>query len=112
MRQASALKGFPTFPPFVEIEHQADIAFHIYGESIYELNLYAQIALAFECPDLIPFLDPQDNRRTLEEVMMGLNEIVTHADREIGTPFKAVSFHGEIEKKEDGTMNWEMIVDV
>lgn len=99
-------------PPFKEIEHEADVAFHIYGATLSDLNLHAQIALSFECPDLVPFLSPQSNPKTLEEIMIGLNEIVTRADREIGTPFKAVSFHGEIEEEEEGTLKWEMIVDV
>ena len=29
-----------------------------------------------------------------------------------GTPFKAVSFHGEIEQTKEGLYMWEMIVDV
>ncbi len=96
--------------PFEEFEHVADIGFRIHGESVKQIYLHAQIALTFECPELIPFLDPNTEVSTLEEVIIKLNEIITHGDREIGTPFKAVSFHGELKKEE--TLTWEMIVDV
>ena len=33
------------------------------------------------------------------------------ADIALGIPFKAVSFHGKVEEKED-VLHWEMIVDV
>lgn len=68
------------------------------------------MALAFECPELVPYLDSEGEVGSLEEVIMKLNEIVTHGDREIGTPFKAVSFHGDV--KEEEILTWEMIVDV
>jgi len=98
-------------PPFEEIEHIADIAFRIYGESLEQLYLNAQIALAFECPEILPFYDSALHVKSLEEMIMRLNEIVSRADHQIGTPFKAVSFHGTI-KKEGGILTWEMIVDV
>jgi 2'-5' RNA ligase len=104
--------SYPIMPPFEEIEHVGDIAYHVYGESIYQVNLNAQIALAFEFPDLLDFLDPKDNKGSLEEIIIGLNEMVTRVDQEIGSPFKAVSFHGEIQEREDGLLTWEMIVDV
>ena len=99
-------------PPFVEIEHEADVAFYIYGESVYQINLNAQIALAFHCPDLTAFLNLKDDRKSIEEIIMGLNEIVTLGDSAVGTPFKAVSFHGEIEKQAQGMLRWKMIIDV
>jgi len=38
--------------------------------------------------------------------------MVAQADQEIGAPFKAVSFHGNIVKKNNQLLEWEMIVDV
>lgn len=102
----------PLRPPFIEVEHVADQAFHIYGESMGELHLHAQMALCFGCPALFPYLDLQSRKDSLEEVIIHLNEIVTQADQEIGTPFKAVSFHGEVEKEVGNLLKWEMIVDV
>ena len=96
--------------PFEEFEHVADIAFRIRGESVKQLYYHAQIALAFECPELASFLDREGEVQNLEEAIMKLNEIVMHGDREIGTPFKAVSFHGNV--KEGDSLTWEMIVDV
>ena len=98
-------------PPFEEIEHVADIAFRIYGESIQQLFWNAQIALAFECPELLPHLIPQQQVKTLEEIIIQLNDIVRRADQEMGTPFKAVSFHGSVQKR-GRALTWEMIVDV
>lgn len=102
--------SYPLPAPFEEFEHVADIAFRIHGENVKQLYYHAQIALAFECPDLVPYLDRKEDVQTLEEVIMKLNEIVSRGDREIGTPFKAVSYHGEL--KEDEILTWEMIVDV
>ena len=42
---------------------------------------------------------------------MELNNLVMAVDQDIGSPIKAVSFHGEIEKKEN-YLQWEMIIDV
>jgi RNA 2',3'-cyclic 3'-phosphodiesterase len=98
-------------PPFKEIEHVADIAFHIYGGDLQQIYCNAQIALAFECPEILPFLKSQLRVENLEEIIIQLNEAVTQADHEVGMPFKAVSFHGEVEKKGENLV-WEMIVDV
>jgi len=98
-------------PPFKEIEHVADIAFHVFGESLQQIYCNAQMALAFECPQILPFLKVHSQVGSLEEIIMKLNEGVTQADREVGMPFKAVSFHGEVEE-EAKVLVWEMIVDV
>jgi RNA 2',3'-cyclic 3'-phosphodiesterase len=37
--------------------------------------------------------------------------MVTASDVEVGCPFKAVSYHGEIHES-NGLLQWEMIVDV
>lgn len=97
--------------PFVEIEHTADIAYHIYGESLTQLFRHAQLALAFRYPPLIRYLNSSKSINTIEDCIMLLNEIVTTADGEIGCPFKAVSFHGNV-LQEEGILKWEMIVDV
>lgn len=103
--------GTQSLPPFEEFEHIADIAFHIYGERVEALFYGAVCALSFKCPDLIPFIKKGKKIETIEEVIITLNQITSRADQEIGTPFKAVSFHGEVKEK-DGILSWEMIVDV
>lgn len=98
--------------PFEELEHTADIAFRILGESEQELFTNAFTALAFRCPNFLKlFPDPLPEIYNLDQIIMQLNEIVGQADALEGCPFKAISFHGEIEKKND-LLCWEMVVDV
>ncbi len=97
--------------PFDEFEHTADIAFLIRGYSIQELHQHAQLALAFQFPPLIKFYRSQ-SQNSLEEVIISLNEIVAMADTEFGCPFKAVSFHGNIQSGDQNMLHWEMVVDV
>ena len=53
------------------------MAFYIYGDSLSQVNLYAQVALAFHFPDLSVFLNPKDDRKSIEEIIVGLNEMVS-----------------------------------
>jgi len=98
-------------PPFQEIEHVADIAFLVFGKTLQQIYCNAQIALAFQAPQILPFLQPHSRAKSLEEAIINLNEALSQADHEIGMPFKAVSFHGEIEKKGE-VLVWKMIVDI
>ena len=98
--------------PFKEISHTADIAFHVYGESFSELHLNAQTALAFKFPKMIQYFSSQPNMKSLDEVIIKLNDMVTKMDMDIGSPIKAVSFHGEAKKDEKNIYKWEMVVDV
>jgi 2'-5' RNA ligase len=98
-------------PPFEIFEHTADIAFRIKGTNLKELLNHAQLALAFECPELMSYSSDL-NPRSLDEIVIELNSLIALADQEFGTPFKAVSFHGEIAKTHNDLLVWEMIVDV
>lgn len=99
--------------PFEEIEHTADIAFRIYGESVQQLFRHAQTALAFRFPQLITYFpEGTPEMQTVYDIVFALNEIVCKADAEMGCPFKAVSFHGDLHQEPEGTLSWEMIVDV
>ena len=102
---------YPLLSPFEEFEHTADIAFLIRGANVSELHLNAQIALAFHFPRLIDFFT-SSLKDSLDEIIIALNEMVSKADAVYGCPFKAVSFHGKIEKKSPQLLQWEMIVDV
>lgn len=104
------LWGWDLLPPFEEIEHTADIAYRVRGESLAEVERHAQLALAFHFPPILPFLQVGEPRG-VEELVARLNQLICRVDGEIGAPFKAVSFHGEIEERE-GILEWEMIVDV
>lgn len=99
-------------PPFQEIEHTADIAFRIYGETLIEIYQHAYMALAFTFPPILAYSLDYEELNDLDDLIIRLNAIVSKADETIGCPFKAVSFHGEIIKDEDETLKWEMIVDV
>ncbi len=97
--------------PFEEIEHTADIAFKIWGDTFDHLFQHAQVALAFIFPPALPFLSQEKGFTALEDVIIALNNVVSFVDSEIGCPFKAVSFHSQLEKK-DNIYCWEMIIDV
>lgn len=101
--------SYPLIVPFDEFEHTADIAFRIRGYSLEQLHLHAEIALAFVHPPLLAYRKKR-SATTLDEVIIQLNELITRCDSAIGTPFKAVSFHGSVQEYE--TLEWEMIVDV
>ena len=104
--------SYPILGPFEEIEHIADMGFKIYGETIQQLYHHAFTAIAFKFPQLLDYFKPVQQVQTLDEIIMTLNEIVGRADGEIGCPMKAVSYHGDIVKHTNSTLEWEMIVDV
>lgn len=99
-------------PPFKEIEHAGDLAFHVSAETLPQLHLHAQIALAFKYPELLPFLQPNKLATTLTEIIFDLNDLISTADQHIGSPCKAVSLHGDIIHYENNTIAWDMIIDI
>ncbi len=101
---------YPLLPPFEELEHTADIAFLIRGETLEALFAHAQLALSFNFPPFVRFFSTAIPN-SLDALISLLNQGIGRADQEIGCPFKAVSFHGELVKKET-LLHWEMIVDV
>lgn len=101
----------PLKSPFEEIEHTADLAFHIRGETLQQIFQHAKVALSFHFPSFLKFGTPDLHLETLDEIIIELNAMITRADKTIGAPFKAVSFHGSLEKEEEVWL-WEMIVDV
>jgi len=102
----------PLIVPFEEIEHTADIAFRVSGETSLQLYRNAFAALSFKFPKLLEFFSNPNAIGDVDEIVMRLNEAICLADATHGCPFKAVSFHGEIIRAEDQTLKWEMIVDV
>lgn len=106
------LWSFPLKPPFMEIDHTADIGFRIFGENLTQIFRHAKIALAFAFPALLPYIKKEDQIENFENVIIALNQIVSKADGEIGCPFKAVSFHGDLKEIENKILEWEMIIDV
>lgn len=105
-----ALWSYPFIPPFEEFEHTADVAFFIRGENVQEIYMNAFTALSFQAPQCLSFI-PENKAETIEEVVVGLNEVISKVDAAFGSPFKAVSYHGDIEAEKEGLI-WEMIVDV
>lgn len=99
-------------PPFEERDHTADIAYRIYGTTLEEIFINAQVALAFRFPPFLNFFNSAESIDSLETVIIRLNEIVSRADSEMSCPFKAISFHGKLQHTEQNILYWEMIVDV
>ncbi len=106
-----SLWSLPFIPPFEEIHHTADIAFKIHGANLHQIYQNALIALAFKDPNLLECLDEQEDFSSLDEIIIALNKIICKADSITGCPFKAVSFHGEIQTSKE-ELCWEMVVDV
>lgn len=102
----------PVQRPFVEIEHTADMAFDVYGETFEQLYDNAFTALAFKHPALLAYGDRALSPGSLDEVIRALNGAICVADGDVGCPMKAVSFHGQAVQRESGIYHWEMIVDV
>lgn len=98
--------------PFEEKEHAADIAFIVRGVDWKSLQLHAGLALAFQFPPLLTFFDIKREPKGFDELVLSLNELVARADAECGAPFKAVSYHGDVQVSRMGIWEWEMIVDV
>jgi RNA 2',3'-cyclic 3'-phosphodiesterase len=109
--QYSPLWSYPLLPPYEEIEHTADLAFIVRGPSFDQLYNHAALALCFTFEPMIAFLQKREGFKQLEDVIVALNELVAHADQEIGCPFKAVSYHSTLETREN-ILQWEMIIDV
>ncbi len=103
---------YPLISPFEEIEHTADIAFRIRGENFEGLYIHAMLALCFSTPAFLPYFVKKSALSSIEDVVAALNGNVAKMDEEIGTPFKAVSYHGEAKKDQNQILEWEMIVDV
>jgi 2'-5' RNA ligase len=101
----------PWLEPFEELDHTADIAFLIRGETVQQIHYNAQIALSFHCPELIKYFT-SDLEDSLDGIIMSLNTLIARMDSEEGSPFKAVSFHGTLIVSPNNFLTWEMIVDV
>lgn len=101
----------PFIPCFEEISHTADLAFQIRGETMEELHLHAMAALAFKHPPLVEYILRTPLQKNLDDIIIELNKLISVSDQEIGSPFKAVSFHGDV-RQQNSLLNWEMIVDV
>lgn len=106
-----SLHSYPLIRPFEEIEHTADIAFLVRGESLEQLYFHALTALAFKSHELLKYRAEKKHMATIDDVIIELNHNVAQTDAAIGCPFKAISFHGDVED-ENGILTWEMIVDV
>ncbi len=107
-----SLLSISILPPFEEMEHTADIAFRVYGNSLQDLYESAFSALAFRCPDLLAYYKKETSIQSLEDIVILLNDAVSQTDRFVGCPFKAVSFHGEVSPFKTDLLQWEMIIDV
>lgn len=106
-----SLWSYEFIPPFKEIGHTGDIAFHIRGENFYQLFVNGFIALCFNCENLANYFIENETIENIDDVIISLNKTITVLDTEIGSPFKAVSFQSNVLNM-DNYLEWEMIVDV
>lgn len=104
--------SYPLTPPFIEIDHTADLAFHVYGKDIKQILIHAQTALAFKFPQMLPFIRQEKDPSDLDEVIVELNDLICEMDQQIGSPFKAISYHGDLDFEKENLYKWELIVDV
>jgi len=105
-----SLWEMPLVPPFDDIDHTADLAFLVRGQTLHELFLHAQLALAFHFPPFVEKMRRGVIPSTLDDIIIELNALISEADETRGCPFKAVSFHGALASKT--LLEWTMIVDV
>lgn len=99
--------------PYEEIEHTADVAFRVRGENLRQLHYHAAMAMASIEPALLEEIAGKEWAcDSLDEIIARLNQLVTATDTAVGCGFKAVSYHGTVMEDEDGTLSWEMIIDV
>jgi 2'-5' RNA ligase len=96
--------------PFTPIEHMADIAYIVRGESLEALYVHAWAALCFFEPLLTVYFVPE-SPATLLQLIACLNARIAMADSERGCSIKAVSHHGTL-RQLDNHIEWEMIADV
>lgn len=98
-------------PAFEEIEHVADMGYRIRGKTLRDVYLHAQLALAHYDPNVLKFITGPLKMANLDEIIYSLNQVLTKMDIEMGSPFKAISYHGNLRENE-GVLEWEMIIDV
>lgn len=101
----------PILPPFEEKEHTADIAWNIRGKTVQQIYAHAKLALAFQEPKILEY-GGQITIETLDQTIQALNALLSEMDQKEGSPFKAVSYHGNLQETKESILEWEMIVDV
>lgn len=106
-----SLWSYEFIPPFVEIDHTGDMAFHIRGENFYQLFVNGYIALCFNHDKFSDYFMESGPIENIDDVIISLNKIITALDTAGGSPYKAVSFQSKVEQM-DNYFEWEMIVDV
>jgi len=106
------LWSLPLSPAFEELSHTGEAAFAVRGKDLNELYLHAQLACSFLYPPFLDYLLPPLENESFEEMIIRLNESLSRLDEEIGSPVKALSFHGELQRDEKGLLFWEMILDI
>lgn len=97
--------------PFEEMEHTADLAFKICGDTLQDIFWNAFGALSFRSIELLNFLPINPQIDSLDDIVILLNHSISQLDTNLGSPYKAISFHGSIQQINE-TLKWEMIVDV
>jgi 2'-5' RNA ligase len=97
---------YDLLPPF---EEGKGGQFILYGESFQQIFLNAQIALAFKCPELVPFLDPSYQVRNLHDGGIRLTTLLNQAYRALKIPIEKATFL-DSGKQDKGILSWPLQV--
>ena len=103
---------WPLAPAVEEIDHPADRAFRIRGMSWADLALGLLWALAQEAPALLTDFQSLLSVSSHQEAVAALNHLLSACDAQVGVPFKAITYHGRWNEEENGSMVWEVVIDV
>jgi 2'-5' RNA ligase len=105
------LSEIPLIPVIEKLEHTADLAYLLRGRTLEELFHHAIVSLAFDDLNFLSFITIHHIFSSIDEIIIELNRFIRELDTQQGCPFKAVSFHGNLQKIND-LYEWEMIIDV
>ncbi len=103
--------SLPFSRPFEPLQGEGG-RFLIRGTYIAQLQTHAEIALAFACPALAALLPLHDHPTSVEEVVAHLNRLLKIAAQEVALPFRSVLSEGRLRKGDNGSLEWEMILEM
>ncbi len=103
---------FPMVAPFEQIDHTADLAFRIRGNTLRDLLIHSILALAFHDPTILEIDFPKESPDSLDEIIALLNRVISESHDKFAYKFKGIFHHGEIKKRKDNLLEWEMSVDL
>ncbi|MDJ0652344.1 MAG: hypothetical protein QNJ27_05000 [Simkaniaceae bacterium] len=99
-----------TYDLLLPFEEKKKGHFILRGGSFQQLFLNAQIALAFTCPALVPFLDQSYVVRNLQDGEVRLTTLINQAYKAVKVPIKKAIFPDK-GQEEKGLLSWDLFVE-